>query len=151
MSDSHDLAPALPATEVAPIERASAVSPLAVLVDDDEDILDVLAIIFSEDGFRTMKCRTREAGMAALRAEPADLLVTDLRLGGEDGLELIRFAAGLPAGPPKIILLTAARMAALDAATPLLRGLRVQVVNKPFDIDQLVEVARSLTGWKGLA
>ena len=149
MSDSRDPAPAAPATEVELPERPAAAPPHAVLVDDDDDILDVLAIIFAEEGFRTTKCPTREAAMVALRAEAADLLVTDLRLGGENGIELIRFAAALPAGPPKIILLTAARVPALDAAMPLLRRLGAQVVNKPFDIDQLVEIARGLTGWSG--
>jgi DNA-binding NtrC family response regulator len=119
-----------------------------VLVDDDADILAVLDIIFREDGFRTTPCLSSESAVAALRSEPADLLVTDLRLAGDDGLSLIWFATSLQSST-KIILLTAARMSAYDAALPLLQSVGAEVVNKPFDIDYLVGVARQVTGWHG--
>jgi DNA-binding response OmpR family regulator len=120
-----------------------------VLVDDDEDILDVLNIIFIEDGFRTVPCATHEEAIEALRAQPADLLVTDLRLSGSDGLDLIRFAQSLRPQPPNVILLTAVRLSSAEATLSALQTVGAQVVNKPFDIDQLIGIARHITGWPG--
>jgi two-component system nitrogen regulation response regulator GlnG len=117
-------------------------------VDDDADILAVLDIIFSEDGFRTTPCPSSGDAMATLRAERAELLVTDLRLAGNDGLSLIRIAISVQPST-KIILLTAARLSAYNAALPMLQSIGAEVINKPFDIDHLIGVARRVTGWPG--
>jgi two-component system, NtrC family, response regulator PilR len=126
--------------------------PRALIVDDDADIRDVLGLLLREDGFVTSLCPTLQQAIAQLDAETFDLLITDRRLSGGDGLDLIRYVLQRPAdgsGGIRIILLTAARPPVAEAELPLLREASVQVIGKPFDIDQILEKARALTGWPG--
>lgn len=130
-------------------ERDTTTPPHVVLVDDDPDILDVLTLIFTEDGFRASSCQTHDAAVRILTTMPTTLLVTDLRLAGRDGMELIRLSQQLEPVAPKVILLTAMRSSALDAVLPALDEIGAEIVNKPFDIDQLLDLAHALTGWPG--
>ncbi len=123
--------------------------PHVVIVDDDIDILDVLAMLFVEEGFKTSACSTFAQALAALSAGPIDLLITDLYLGDADGLELVRRVQQQTGQKPRVILLTAARLPSDVLASPLLSDVGARVVDKPFDIEQLLAVARELTGWSG--
>ena len=149
MRKPQDSGAASPLGRAGPTTGRLPSGPRVVLVDDDDDILDVLNTIFTEDGFRTVPCATHEVAIEALRAEPAELLVTDLRLAGSDGLDLIRFAQFLRPRPPKVILLTAVRLSSVEATLSTLQTMGAQVVNKPFDIDQLLGLARRITEWPG--
>jgi DNA-binding response OmpR family regulator len=123
--------------------------PLVLIVDDDSDILDVLDMLFTDDGFRTVCCGTSEAALAALAAEPAQLLITDLRLAGGTGLDLIRNARALYGDVPRVIVLTALRPAHDSTEARQVEQLGAHVITKPFDIDDLLGIARRLTDWPG--
>ena len=133
----------------APSELSPMIQPLVLIVDDDTDILDVLDMLFTDDGFRTVCCSTSEAALAALAAEPAHLLITDLRLAGGTGLDLIRDVRALYGDVPSVIVLTALRPALGSTEATQVGQLGVHVIAKPFDIDDLLGVARRLTGWPG--
>jgi two-component system response regulator PilR (NtrC family) len=123
-----------------------------LVVDDDADIRDVLGLLLREDGFAASLCPTHQQAIVQLGAETFDLLITDRRLSGGDGLDLIRHALQRPAGSAGgigIILLTAALPPVAEAELPLLQEAGVQVIGKPFDIDQILDKARALTGWPG--
>ena len=123
--------------------------PHVLIVDDDADIRDVVGLLLQDDGFITSRSATLQQARFALENETVHLLITDRRLSGGDGFELIRFVRQLPAVTTRIILLTAARPAVSDDEQPFLEEADVRVIPKPFDIDQIVSEARQLTGWPG--
>jgi len=61
-----------------------------LLIDDDEWIRDSLCVFFESEGCRLTALETAEEGMEALKKHDYDILVTDYRLPGMDGLELLR-------------------------------------------------------------
>lgn len=124
-------------------------SPHIVIVDDDPDILDVLEMLFTEDGFRTTCCSSSEDALARLDAEPVQLLITDLRLISGNGLELVRKARARQTMTPALMVLTAVRPAHASVELEEVERLGARVIGKPFDIDDLLGVARELTGWPG--
>ncbi|MCO5172183.1 MAG: sigma-54 dependent transcriptional regulator [Planctomycetes bacterium] len=64
--------------------------PLAVLVVDDEaNIRRTLRLCLEADGARVVEATSAEGALAALGREPFDLALVDLRLGQDDGLQLI--------------------------------------------------------------
>ena len=63
-------------------------APSILIVEDDEDALDILMTVAGGAGYRVTGARTFEEGQRALSASP-DLLVTDIRLGAYNGLQLI--------------------------------------------------------------
>ena len=77
-----------------------------LVVDDDEGLLHLLKMRLSAMGFAVTPCINGQDAVAAAKKRMFDLAITDLRLRGEDGLdvteELLRILPGLP-----IIILTA--------------------------------------------
>ena len=60
------------------------------LVDDDRNILTTLSIALQAEGYATRVYSDGEAALAALRANPPDLAVFDIKMPRMDGLELLR-------------------------------------------------------------
>ena len=125
--------------------------PHVVVVDDEPDIREVLALIFAETGFRVTPVASPEAARSVLSTEGADLLVTDQRLGSasDTGLDLVRFTREHLPPTVGIILLTALQHPPESEQAVWLQSVGARVVAKPFDMDQLQELARQLTGWLG--
>ena len=64
-----------------------------LLVDDDELIRDSLKIAFSAKGCAMRVAESAEEGIAAISEEPFDIIISDLRLPGMNGLDFIKQAA----------------------------------------------------------
>jgi PAS domain S-box-containing protein len=118
---------------------------LSVLVVDDEaDALRLVAKVLAEAGARiTTAANVREA-MAALRRQPPHVLVSDLGMPDEDGLDLIRWVrAGHTAEQLPAVALTAFASKGLEHSA-LLDGFQIHIP-KPVDPDDLVAVVANLT------
>lgn len=132
------------------VKRAHAgAGPHVVVVEDDKDILNVVVLLLTGDGFRVSSTTEGDEAIATMNAEPVNLLVTDLRLADGDGIDIIRHAARVTPLRPAIIVLTAARAPEETSAAQLFASVNAVIVQKPFDIDYLLDLARSLTGWHG--
>jgi two-component system nitrogen regulation response regulator GlnG len=80
-----------------------------------------------------------ESALEALRSDAPDVLVTDIRMPGQSGLELLRRIHGTRPQLP-IIVMTA--HADLDNAVAAYEGGAFEYLPKPFDIDQVVDLVR---------
>ncbi len=61
-----------------------------LIVDDEEDILELVAYNLDREGYQTVKALSGEAALKMTQAEMPDLIVLDLMLPGIDGLEVMR-------------------------------------------------------------
>ena len=85
----------------------AAIQPHILIVDDDSSIRALLTEYFTENGLRVSSAQS-SAEMSAILADAAiDLIVLDLRLGGEDGMEIARKLRAESSIP--IIMLTGVR------------------------------------------
>lgn len=111
--------------------------PLRILVvDDDPEVRDLLTEFLARRGHHVRAAADGSAAYAALAETPADVVLLDLYMPGDSGLEVLKRLRGdRYAG--KIILLTASH------DEPLLRqGLDLDisdVLGKPIDLDRLIE------------
>ncbi len=117
--------------------------PLHVLVVDDErNIRHTLAICLEGFGCRVEQVATGSAAADALRREPFDLAFCDLKLGPENGLDLLpRFLGERPG--LDVVIITA--YATIDTAVEAMRRGAKDYLPKPFtpaQIKHLVERAR---------
>jgi two-component system nitrogen regulation response regulator GlnG len=114
--------------------------PLRVwLVDDDASIRWVLEKALKGSGM-TAKCFDQaDSALAALRADAPDVLMTDIRMPGRSGLELLKEIQVSRPGLP-VIVMTA--HSDLDAAVAAYQGGAFEYLPKPFDIDKAVDLVR---------
>jgi two-component system response regulator GlrR len=106
-----------------------------LLVDDDDDLLRLLTMRLHAGNYRVTAVASAEAALARLALELPDLVISDVRLPGRDGLALFddirRQHAALP-----VILLTA-HGTIPDAVEATARGV-FAYLTKPFDGKQLL-------------
>ncbi len=62
----------------------------ALVVDDDEMILDILQYILKSDGYNITRATDGDQAIKVLDAEDFDLVITDLEMGRTSGLDVIR-------------------------------------------------------------
>jgi len=107
-----------------------------LLVDDDPDILKLVAMRLTAAGHEVRTAESGERAMALLAAVPPDLVVTDLRMGGMDGLALFDHIHGQMPTLPVIILTAHGTIPEAVAATR--RG-AFGFLPKPYDAKLLLE------------
>ncbi|MEJ2513901.1 MAG: nitrogen regulation protein NR(I) [Gammaproteobacteria bacterium] len=109
------------------------------IVDDDEGIRWVLERAMEQAG---MACRCFDSAapvLDALARSRPDVLVTDVRMPGTDGLALLgRLKEDAPELP--VIVITA--HSDLDSAVAAYQGGAFEYLPKPFDVDQAVDLVR---------
>lgn len=81
-------------------------SATILLVDDDDAFRELVAEILRPEGYRLLEASGGEEALRLASREPVDLVLSDQRMPGIDGLELVR---RLTAGsePPAVLLMTA--------------------------------------------
>jgi len=119
------------------------------IVDDDASVRRVLVRALQHSGLQAREFETPAALREALasKAGPA-VLVSDLRMPGESGLALLAFVkAEYPDLP--VIVMTA--YADLDNSVAALTGGAFELLPKPFDIDEAVDLVRRALAGTGRA
>ncbi|OGW30121.1 MAG: hypothetical protein A2X56_00415 [Nitrospirae bacterium GWC2_57_13] len=105
-----------------------------LLVDDEEMILDSLSAILSREGYVIDCAANGEAALVALKQKPFDLVISDVRMPGMNGLELVeRIKAFLP--DQKILIITG--YGSLDTAVKAQHRGVCDYLIKPIDIQGL--------------
>src|SRR5437868_2224923 len=124
----------------APRRKAMNGSALRVwLVDDDASIRRVLERALRNDGMAPRAFEAAEPALDALRRESPDVLITDIRMPGASGLELLkRIHDARPQLP--VIVMTA--HSDLANAVSAYEGGAFEYLAKPFDIDQAIALVR---------
>lgn len=131
-----------------PVSPRPARRPARILVvEDDPEMRHWLAESLAEEGFETTTAGDALTGMMSLLAEGADLLVTDWRMPGYDGLRLLESARRVSPGT-RIVFVTAYPEPGLHAKIRE-RGAS-SLLEKPFRQSELLLHVRSALG-TGLA
>lgn len=114
---------------------------IILIVDDEKNTRDGLRDAL-EDSFEVYVAADAAGALAVLDAESIDVMVTDLRLGGDNGMELMEQVIKRPK-PPICIMMTA--YGSVDVAVEAMRRGAYDFVTKPVNIDRLeILIRRSL-------
>lgn len=107
--------------------------PTLLIVDDERATREGLRSAL-EDDFDVYLASNNSEALAILKSEDIQLLLTDLRLGGDSGMDLIDSAAKLPS-PPVILMMTA--YGSVDTAVEAMRRGAFHFVTKPLNLDEV--------------
>lgn len=111
-----------------------------LLIDDEAIALANLTHVLKREGYEVTACKDGEAGMATLAQGGFDLVLTDLKMPGLDGMEVLRrMRAEYPDVP--VIMITG--HASLDSAVEAMKAGAFHYLAKPFRLAEAREVVRS--------
>jgi two-component system, NtrC family, nitrogen regulation response regulator GlnG len=109
------------------------------IVDDDQSIRWVLEKALARENFATRSFANVREAAGALEHDSPQVLVSDIRMPGGSGLELLQTVRERVPGLP-VIIMTA--FSDLDSAVAAFQGGAFEYLAKPFDVDKAVELIR---------
>jgi len=114
--------------------------PLRVwLVDDDTSIRWVLERALKNGGMVPKAFDAAEPALAALRNDTPDVLITDIRMSGHSGLDLLRRVHD---SHPELPVIVMTAYSDLGSAVSAYESGAFEYLAKPFDIDQAVDLVK---------
>ncbi|WP_035607123.1 sigma-54 dependent transcriptional regulator [Haloferula sp. BvORR071] len=108
-------------------------TPTLLIADDEKATRDGLRAALDEDFDVYLASNNKEA-LQVLKSEPIDLLLTDLRMGGDSGMDLLSEAQKLE-HQPVTIMMTA--YGSVDTAVEAMRRGAYHFVTKPLNLDEV--------------
>ncbi len=110
-----------------------------LLIDDEAIALSNLTHVLQREGYRVTACRDGESGLAALQKAEFDLVLSDIKMPGIDGMEVLREVRTSHADVP-VIMITG--HATLDSAVEAMKAGAYHYLAKPFRLAEAREVVR---------
>lgn len=113
--------------------------PNILIVEDEPKMLRLLELNLSEEGHVAFTAQDAEAGLKILRRERIDLVVTDLKLPGMDGLEFLQAVKRTDARIP-VVVMTA--YGTVETAVEAMKAGASDYVLKPFSLEEMKLIVR---------
>jgi two-component system nitrogen regulation response regulator GlnG len=114
------------------------------VVDDDRSVRFVLATALSDAGYAVSGFDSADAALSALDSRPApQLLFTDVRMPGDDGLQLLE---KIKHRHPELPVVVMSAYTDVSSTAGAFRGGAHEFLSKPFDLDEAVELAARVLG-----
>jgi len=105
-----------------------------LVVDDELSMREYLDVLLSRAGHQVTTAGAVKDALSTLESERVDLVISDMKLGQESGLSVLRAARAYPI-PPEVILITA--FGTPSAAVAAMREGAYDYICKPFDNEEL--------------
>lgn len=117
--------------------------PRVLVVDDNPDILDFLVDVLSQEGFDPVPAASAEEAIQEFRTIPADAVLTDLRLPGRNGLDVLREVRRIR--PGTVVFLMSA-YGEWDLDLQAMNEGAAEFLAKPFRAEELLGKLRKCLG-----
>ena len=105
-----------------------------LIVDDEEGVRKLLGRILGKNGYDTVSAPSAEEALRLVEADQFDLVITDIKMPGMDGLQLLQELKAFNPGLP-IIVITA--YGTVESAVQALRAGAYDYITKPFENDEI--------------
>ncbi len=105
-----------------------------LIVDDEKGILDLLSLVFQKQGYGVLTAMNAEKALAMIDHDGPDLVLTDIKLPGKSGMEILSHVKKTKPGLP-VIMITA--YGTIKQSVNALKAGAMDYIVKPFDIEEL--------------
>ncbi len=116
--------------------------PAVHVIDDDDAVRDSIRMFLANEGLEVQTYPSAEAFIAVLDSAPAGCVVTDVRMPGMSGMELLAEIARLRLAMPVIVV---TGHADVPLAVRAMKSGAVDLLEKPFKADDLIDAV-----WRAL-
>ncbi len=110
-----------------------------LVVDDEAVIRDGLQRILNRESFRVDTCKSGHAAIELLQQKEFGLIITDLKMPGMDGIEVLKAVKALQPNVP-VIMITG--YATVDTAVDAMKHGAADYIAKPFTPEQILDKVR---------
>ncbi|MEK6815277.1 MAG: sigma-54 dependent transcriptional regulator [Nitrospirota bacterium] len=107
----------------------------ALVVDDDPHSREVLQEILERNQYEVVTADGGEAAIAAARESPFDILLTDLRMPNQDGIEVLEAVRDIN---PDIVGIVLTGFGTIETAVRAVKAGAFEYLTKPFKVDEVV-------------
>lgn len=114
-----------------------------LVVDDEADLREIVSSELEYMGARVFQAENVAAAKVLIESEAFDLVVSDIRMPGGTGIDLLNYIKAKSINVPPIILITG--FADISAEAAFNQGAEA-LLSKPFKLEELIDVATKLTG-----
>lgn len=118
-----------------------------LIVDDDVATRDVLEDILDEAGYIVLTAACGEDAVTILNAQSVDLVLTDMRMPGQDGLDVLEETKRVR---PEADVIVMTGYASVDMAVECMKHGAADFITKPFNIDHIRMIADRTLATKAL-
>jgi DNA-binding NtrC family response regulator len=115
-------------------------APRLLLVDDEAAAVKNLSHILRKEGYEITACQSGTVGVKELQQREFDVVLTDLRMKGVDGMALLRRAKELQ---PDCEVIVITGHATLDSAVEAMKEGAFHYIAKPYRLDEVRQVVKS--------
>lgn len=112
-----------------------------LVVDDEPDLKEIIASEFEYMGAKVFQAQNVTEAKSILEIQKIDLVVSDIRMPGGDGIDLVRYLRTKALPGPAIILITGFADISYEDAYNL--GVE-SLISKPFNLDELIQMGLKL-------
>ena len=114
-----------------------------LVVDDEKNQREIYTLILEDDGYQVTTAQGGEQAMRYARENQFDLVLTDYKMTGIDGLTLLNELLKLD---PSLIVVMMTAHGSVESVKEALAGGAFDYLEKPIDRDQLLKVVRNALG-----
>jgi signal transduction histidine kinase len=111
--------------------------PTILLIEDELQLRDNLQILLQSAGYQVTTAASGEEGCQQIRAQPFDLVITDLVMPGVDGFQVMDYLRGYR---PETVVVAMTGYASTESAIQALRKGAYDYLTKPLDVDLMHSV-----------
>jgi two-component system nitrogen regulation response regulator GlnG len=111
--------------------------PTILIVDDEKPICAALASLVKAEGFKALTAGDGATALEKVRSESPDVMLTDIKMPGMDGMELMRRTREVDPDLP-VVMITA--YAEVHGAVESIKAGAHDYLSKPFDNQDVLRV-----------
>ncbi|MHB8058332.1 MAG: sigma-54-dependent transcriptional regulator [Desulfuromonadaceae bacterium] len=117
--------------------------PKILVIDDDTSLRRVVEYNLQEAGYRVQSASGGEEGLQQFAEEIPDLVITDMKMPGMDGMQVLKL---IKERSPETLVIMITAFGTVDVAVEAMKAGAYDYITKPFNRDELrLTVAKALT------
>ena len=117
-----------------------------LIVDDEKNYTRILSAVLQEEGYETLTALSGREALDLLHAADVDLIITDMKMPGMDGIELLE---SIKAEHPDLPVIVMTAFGTIEKAVEAMQKGAFTYIQKPFDNDKLIVfVQKALEGYR---